>query len=213
MSAAGDSKRSRPGRASASTVVGVGASAGGLDAIGELLSSLSVGAPAAYVVVQHLDPDRASLLPELLARHTTMCVGQVRDGAQIACDHVYIIPPDADVVVDHGTLRLIPRHPAPGLHLPIDLLFGSIADEYGAEGIGVVLSGTGADGTKGLASIKSRGGMTFVQDPASARFSGMPESAIKAGVVVVVGTPSGIGQGIARVLATSAPGGGSIQGR
>jgi two-component system CheB/CheR fusion protein len=182
------------------SVVGIGASAGGLEAVAELLDSLPADTGAAFVVVQHLSPARPSLLPALLARDTAMPVLEVVDGAPIEADHVYVISPDADVTVDRGRLRLWPRHAAGGLHLPVNALFRSIAADRGPDAIGVVLTGTGADGTDGLARIKSAGGVTFAQDPASARFKGMPQSAIDAGVADVIGTPDILARGIAMVL-------------
>jgi len=183
------------------SIVGIGASAGGPEALSELLDSLPADTGAAFVVVQHLRPDHPSLLPELLARDTAMPVVEAADGASIEGDHVYVIPPGADVTVDGGTMRLWPRHTAGGLHLPINGLMRSIATDRGQDAIGVVLTGTGSDGTDGLAQIKSAGGVTFAQDPASARFAGMPQSAIDAGVVDLVGTPDVLARGIAMVLA------------
>lgn len=182
------------------SIVGIGASAGGLEALSELFDSLPADTGAAFVVVQHLSPDHASLLPALLARDTAMPVVEAVDGASMEGDHVYVIPPDADVTVDAGSLRLWPRHKVAGLHLPINGLFRSIAADRGSDAIGVVLTGTGSDGTDGLAEIKAAGGVTFVQDPESARFAGMPQSAIDAGVVDVLGTPDTLARGLAMVL-------------
>jgi two-component system, chemotaxis family, CheB/CheR fusion protein len=195
-----------PGRgASASTIVGIGASAGGLDALGEFLGFLPPDTGAAFVIVQHLSPAYPSTLHVLLARDTAMSVREVVDGAVLEADHVYVIPSHADVTIDGGFLRLWARHSNRGLHLPIDGLFRSIAADRGSGAIGVVLTGTGRDGTAGLSAIKEGGGATFAQDPASARFAGMPRSAIDAGVVDVVGTPDTLARSIAMVLQAMDP--------
>jgi two-component system, chemotaxis family, CheB/CheR fusion protein len=191
--------------APASTIVGIGASAGGLVALSELLDFMPAHTGAAFVIVQHLSPDNPSVLPALLARDTAMPVIEVVDGAPVEADHVYVIPADADVTVDGGSLRLWPRREDPGLHLPIDSLFRSIAADRGGGAIGVVLTGTGRDGTAGLSAIKEGGGATFAQDPASARFAGMPQSAIDHGVVDVVGTPDTLARSIAMVLQATGP--------
>jgi two-component system CheB/CheR fusion protein len=165
-------------------VVGVGASAGGLDAFQQLLAHVPANAGLALVLVQHLAPTRASLLSDALARATAMKVSQAEDGARIEPDHVYVIPPGAQMAVERDTLRLSPRSDgAQRPHLPIDHFFRSLAVERGRQSIGVVLSGTASDGTEGLAAIRAHGGITFAQDPRSARFGEMPQSAIDAGVV------------------------------
>jgi two-component system, chemotaxis family, CheB/CheR fusion protein len=186
-------------------IVGIGASAGGLDALREILDFMPAHTGAAFVIVQHLSPNRPNLLPALLTRDTVMSVSEVVDGATLQADHVYVIPSDADVTVDGASLRLWPRRQEPGLHLPIDGLFRSIAADRRGDAIGVVLTGTGKDGTAGLSAIKQGGGATFAQDPASAPFAGMPQSAIDAGVVDVVGTPDTLARSIAMVLRTTDP--------
>jgi two-component system CheB/CheR fusion protein len=187
-------------RVSPRTIVGIGASAGGLEALVGFLTSLPPDTGAAFVIVQHLSPDHPNLLPALLARDTSMPVREVEDGVVVERDHVYVIPPDADVTVDGGILRLWPRHRADGLHLPINGLFRSIAADRGRHAAGVVMSGTGSDGTDGLTEIKSQGGVTFAEDPSSARFTGMPQSAIDAGVVDVVGTPDALARSLSMFL-------------
>jgi two-component system CheB/CheR fusion protein len=137
----------------------------------------------ALVLVQHLDRTHASFLSEALARATTMIVTQVENGMRLEPDRVYVIPPNADMVISHDVLTLRPReNGTANLHLPIDLFFRSLAAERKSQAIGVILSGTASDGTEGFKAIKAEGGNTFVQDPSSARFDGMPHSAIDAGV-------------------------------
>jgi two-component system CheB/CheR fusion protein len=175
----------RAGPATASfPVVGVGASAGGLDAFRQLLAHVPVNAGLALVLVQHLEPKRASLLSDALGRTTRMKVSQAEDGARVEPNRVYVIPPGAQMAIEQGVLRLSPRSDdAQRPHLPIDHFFRSLAAERGRQSIGVVLSGTASDGTEGLAAIRAHGGITFAQDPRSARFGEMPQSAIDAGVV------------------------------
>lgn len=164
-------------------VVGVGASAGGLAAFSELLRNLTSDPGMALVLIQHLDPTHPSHLCDALARETSMPVHEIRDGMPIEVNHVYVIPSNADVGMLKGTLTLLPRPTEAGRpHLPIDFFFAALAADRATLAIGVVLSGTGSDGTEGLAAIKVEGGVTFVQDTKSAQFNGMPESAIKAGV-------------------------------
>ncbi len=165
-------------------VVGVGASAGGLEALTQLLAELPSDTGMAFVVIQHLDPTHPSFLADALARATKMVVGQAKDGERVVPDRVYVIPPDADVAIRSGVLRLVTRKTeARKLHLPVDYFLASLAEELGKQAIGVVLSGTGSDGTEGLRAIKREDGITFAQDPKSAKFDGMPRSAIEAGVV------------------------------
>jgi two-component system CheB/CheR fusion protein len=183
-------------------IVGVGASAGGLEAVQDLLKAASPDSGTAFVLIHHLDPERASGLPGILSGATTMPVVQATDGMAVERDHVYIIPSDADITVEHDVLRLVPRGMDGGLHLPVNRFLRSLAIDRGVTAAGVVLSGTGADGTDGLSAVKSHGGRTFAQDAASAAFSGMPVNAIRAGVVDVVDTPAGI----ARALRRSASG-------
>ena len=162
----------------------MGASAGGLEAFTQLLKHLPADSGMAFVLIQHLDPTHASFLPEALAKATTMAVSQPADGTPVEPNHVYVIPPDADIAMQGQLLALAPRtRDERRPHLPIDLLLRSLAAERGSHAIGVVLSGTASDGTEGLRAIKAEDGITFAQDPASAKFAGMPRSAIEAGVV------------------------------
>ena len=176
-----------PPRGNPFPVVGVGASAGGLEAFTQLLSALPADTGMAFVLVQHLDPMHESLLPELLAAHTPMPVVSVRDSLHIAPDHVYVIPPNTSMELEGGVLRLSSREP--GLHLPIDLFFRSLANVQGSRAIGVVLSGNASDGSLGVRAIKAECGITFAQSEASARFGGMPRNAVSTGAVDYVLSP------------------------
>ncbi len=179
-------------------VVGVGASAGGLEALSELLRHVPPD-HMAFIVVQHLSPDHPSLLPQLLSRESPLMVVRAEDGATIERNHVYVLPPGAFITVEGNKIRLsalpdeVPRH-------PVDALFRSLAAVYGDRAIGVVLSGTGNDGTDGLRAIHERGGLTFAQTPDSARYDGMPRSAMACGAVNFSLDPQKIGQELLRVV-------------
>src|SRR4051794_19027456 len=131
-------------------VVGIGASAGGLDALNELFRYVQP-AGLAFIVVQHLAPDHESILPQLLARSTRMSVAAASDGVAIEANHIYVIPPNVDLAVMHGVIRILPTSPTARVpRLPVDYLFRSLAEDQGRAAIGIVLSGTGTDGTLGL---------------------------------------------------------------
>jgi two-component system, chemotaxis family, CheB/CheR fusion protein len=165
-------------------VVGVGASAGGLDAFRQLLAHVPANSGLAIVLVQHLDATRASLLSEALAQATDMKVAQAEHGVRIEPNRVYVIPPGAQMAIEQGALKVSPLEENElRPHLPIDYFLRSLAADRGRLAIGVVLSGTASDGTAGLAAIRANGGITFAQDPRSARFGEMPQSAVDAGVV------------------------------
>ncbi len=179
-------------------VVGVGASAGGLEAFTQMLGALPVDTGMAFVLVQHLAPKHASLLAELLSRTTAMPVAEIEDGARVEPDRVYVIPPDCDLVMAQGCLELIPREAARGQHHPIDLFLRSLAADRQERAIGVVLSGNATDGTLGLKEIKAEGGITFAQDD-TAQQSSMPRSAVATGCVDFVLSPAAIGREIGRL--------------
>jgi len=166
-------------------VVCIGASAGGLDALEKFFNSCPADTGAAFVVVQHLSPDHKSMMSNLLARHTQMPVIMVEDEMAIEANHVYLIPPGAIMHVTAGHLHLTPKNPR-GLTLPIDIFFSSLADIYGRRAVGIILSGTGTDGTRGAVAINAAGGFLMVQEPESAKFDGMPRSAIATGIVDAV---------------------------
>ncbi|MGM0677057.1 chemotaxis protein CheB [Ectothiorhodospira marina] len=176
-------------------VVGVGASAGGLEALERLFESMPEGTGAAFVVVQHLSPDHKSLMANLLARHTRMPVITVRDAMELEAESIYLIPPGNLMTVSDGQLRLSPKNPR-ALSLPIDLFFSSLAKEFGHRAIGVILSGTGSDGTRGSVAINDAGGLLLAQDPESAKFDGMPRSIIATGLVDEVLPPDTLGERI-----------------
>ena len=180
-------------------IVGIGASAGGLEAITQLLSGLTGDSGAAFVLVQHLDPSHESVLASLLQRATRMPVRETRDGTRIEPDHVYVIPPAMDIALVDSHIKHVPRRPRREPHLPIDLFLRTLADARGPRAIAVILSGTGTDGTLGCRAVKANGGIAFAQEPASARYDGMPRSAISAGSVDAVLAPERIGQEIVRL--------------
>nr|WP_272904300.1 chemotaxis protein CheB [Xanthobacter agilis] len=167
-------------------VVGVGASAGGLEASKRLLAALPRDHGMALILVLHLDPTHESMMAALLAPHTSMTVRQAADGMPIAPYHLYIIPPGFYLSVEAGHLRLSAPDAPHGARLPFDFLLKSLVAEYGAGAIGVILSGTGADGSLGLKALKDKGGLTIAQDPEEADYDGMPRNAIAAGAVELV---------------------------
>lgn len=178
-------------------VVGVGASAGGLEALTQLLKALPEDTGMGFVIVQHLSPEHASSLAEILSRATKMPVCEVRDEPEVVPNHVYVIPPRRDMIIKGGKLRLLPqeRH---ARHRQIDQFFRSLAEDSAHQAIGVVLSGSAADGTLGLEVIKAEGGVTFAQDE-SAQHDSMPKSAVASGCVDFVLPPVGIANEIARI--------------
>jgi two-component system, chemotaxis family, CheB/CheR fusion protein len=167
-------------------VVGIGASAGGLDACRKFVSALPTETGLAFILVQHLDPSHESMMAELLDGHTTLSVQQATDGQAIEVEHLYVIPPGAYLSVADGMLHLSRPTARHGARLPFDFLLKSLAAAYGPRACCVILSGSGADGTLGLAAIKKRGGLVVVQDPKEAAYDGMPDSAIRTGLVDLV---------------------------
>ena len=167
-------------------VVGVGASAGGLEALELFFESVAPGCGLAFVVVQHMDPNYKGMLVELLQRKTAMPVVQITDMMPVEPNHVYVMPPNRDVALASGVLHLSAPTEPRGLRLPIDFFLRSLADDLGRRCVGVILSGMGSDGTLGLRAIREHAGVGFVQEPTSAKFDGMPRSAIAAGVADVV---------------------------
>ena len=179
-------------------VVGVGASAGGLEAFTELLKALPQDPGMAFVFIPHLDPGHKSAMAEVLSRSTQMKVVEAQHGTRVQMDHVYVIPPNTEMTVSERILFLRPREQ--GLsYLPVDRFLRSLAADLHRHSVGIVLSGTARDGTLGLAAIKSEGGITFAQDPSTAKYDGMPNSAISSGSVDVVLPPDGIAQELSRI--------------
>ena len=164
-------------------IVGLGASAGGLEAFQNFLAAAPADGGLAYVLVQHLDPNHESMLAELLRRRTPMEVRQVSDGIAIEPNNVYLIPPNASLSIKNATLQLSEFSEPRGFRRPIDVFFRSLADDQGSNAACVVLSGTGGDGSEGVRAIKEAGGLTLVQDPETAKYDGMPKSAVATGLV------------------------------
>src|SRR5437879_1474731 len=181
------------------TIVAIGASAGGVEALTDLMNYLPADTGMAFVLVQHLDPKHHSILTELLARKTTMNVTEVSDGLPIKPNHVYVIPPNATMSISDHTLHLGPREESRGAHMSVDHFMRSLAEQKGNRAIGVILSGSGSDGTMGMAEIQAHGGVTLAQDEASAKYDGMPRSAVQAGCVDYVLPPKGIAKELARI--------------
>ena len=180
-------------------IVGIGASAGGLEAYTALLHSLAPDLGMAYVLVPHLDPMRKSAFTQILARATTMPVIQIAGEMRAEPDHIYVIPPNCDLTIQEGVLRVQDRSEPRSVNTTIDIFLRSLASDQGPNAIGVILSGTASDGTNGLTAIKGEGGITFAQDERSAKYDSMPASAIAAGCVDIVLPPEAIAQELARI--------------
>ena len=174
-------------------IVGIGASAGGLEALTQLLEHLPSTTGMGYVLIQHLDPAHASQLSEILSRKSTMPVCEVHGDTHVEADHIYVIPASENLRIEGGILHTVPRPTgAYTRNMPIDDFLESLAKDRGNLAFGVILSGTASDGTNGLQTIKAEGGITFAQEPQSAKFDGMPRSAIAAGAVDFILSPEGI---------------------
>jgi len=170
-------------------IVGLGASAGGLEALRDFFGQVSPTTGCAFVVVQHLSPDYKSIMDELLARNTSMPVRSVEDGVRLQADSVYLIPPRKDLALRDGSLYLHEQSSDTVVNLPIDVFFNSLAESAQQRSVAIVLSGTGSDGSRGIKRIKEVGGLVLVQDPDSAKFDGMPLSATRTGVPDFVLSP------------------------
>ncbi|MFK7943977.1 MAG: chemotaxis protein CheB [Paracoccaceae bacterium] len=184
-------------------VVGIGASAGGLEAISELLKYAPLDVPAAYVVAQHMSPKHKSLLTSLIDRETHLKVREIEDGMVMQPNTAYITPPRNDVVVEGARVRLMPPSEKAGTPKPsVDRLFESIAKDHGTNAVGIVLSGTGSDGAHGIAAIREAGGTTFAQHADSAKYDGMPLAALRTGFVDLIMTPEDLGAHLAKLPET-----------
>lgn len=172
--------------ASIPPIVGIGASAGGLEALEQFFTHVPAGSSIAFVVIQHLDPTHKGIMPELLQRTTRMTVHQAGNRMKVKPGCVYVIPPNKDLSILHGVLHLLDPVAPRGLRLPIDFFFRALAQDRNEQAIGVILSGMGSDGTLGLRAIKENAGLALVQAPASAKFDAMPRSAIDAGLADIV---------------------------
>jgi two-component system, chemotaxis family, CheB/CheR fusion protein len=170
-------------------IVGVGASAGGLEALSQLLSGLPAQPGLAVVVVQHLDRHYESQLAALLQSNTSLRVVDATHGVAVVPDHVYVIQPNTNVAIVDGVLSVTPRPDSRQPHYPVDHFLRSLAAVQGPFAVGVILSGTGSDGTLGIGEIKAVGGVTFAQDDASAQYAGMPQHAVASGAVDLVMPP------------------------
>ena len=180
-------------------VVGIGASAGGLQALEEFFENIPQDIGAAFVVIQHLSPRFKSLMQELLQRKTSLHVYQIQDGMKLVPNAVYVIPPRTNIIVEAGKLRSREQKPE-RLNFPIDLFFESLAKEYRDRGMGVLLSGTGSDGTQGLQAIGEAGGLALIQSPETAQFSGMPANALPTGLVDEVLSPHDLAETIYEIV-------------
>lgn len=180
-------------------IVGVGASAGGLEAFTELLSHLSNDTGMGFVFIQHLSPNQKSLLTEILSRKTPMPVLEVQDGMVVEPNHVYVIPPNTIMTIAQGVLKLSPRPKIRGQVMTVDTFLSSLAEDRGSKAIGVVLSGSDSDGTRGLENIKGAGGITFAQSEESATVSSMPNTAVASGHVDFILTPRQIAEELAKI--------------
>ena len=167
-------------------IVGIGASAGGLEALEQFFRNVPKDCGMAFVVIQHLDPNHVGIMPELLQRTTEMKVLQVSDHLKVLPNHVYVIPPNKSMSILKGYLYLFKPVESHGLRLPIDSFFRSLADDQLEKSIGVILSGMGSDGSLGLKAIKEKNGIVVVQDPLTAKFDGMPQSAVNAVIIDIL---------------------------
>lgn len=181
-------------------IIGIGASAGGLEALEQFLSHVPVDCGFAFVVIQHLDPTQRGILVELLQKTTRMTVVQIKDRMQTEPNHVYVIPSNKDLSILRGVLHLLEPAAPRGLRLPIDFFFRSLAEDQQEKSIGVILSGMGSDGTLGLRAIKEKAGAVFVQSPNTAKFDSMPRTAMDAGLADVVAAPDILPAQIANYL-------------
>jgi two-component system, chemotaxis family, CheB/CheR fusion protein len=184
-------------------IVGIGASAGGLEAFVQVFSKMPADIGMAFVLVQHLDPTHPSLSTDIISKSTQLKVEEVKDGIRVQPNHAYVLPPNHNVKIENGVLNLSARGAIPGQNMPIDFFFQSLAQSLQERAIGIVLSGTGTDGTTGLWAIKADGGLTYAQDPASAKYPGMPESAIDSGAVDLILHPENVASELLTILKQS----------
>jgi two-component system CheB/CheR fusion protein len=186
-------KRSKP-----YPIVAIGASAGGIEAVSDLLKNLTPTTGMAFVYLQHLDPTHESLLPNTLARFTKMKVVEAKNMIRIEPNKLFVLPPNKEMTLNDGVLKLVPRPAKPIIHMPINQFFSSLAEKQKDGAIGIVLSGNANDGSAGLRAIKNAGGITFAQDD-SAKFQSMPKSAIAEGVVDRILSPAEIARELERI--------------
>ncbi|HAO32230.1 MAG TPA: chemotaxis protein CheR, partial [Candidatus Competibacteraceae bacterium] len=174
--------------------VGIGASAGGLEALESFFSQMTADSGMAFIVIQHLSPDYKSMMVELLSKRTAMPVRRAEEGMRVEADSVYLIPPKKNLSIFQGKLLLRESDHNRGLNLPIDVFLRSLADDQAEKAIAIILSGTGSDGVRGIRAVKEAGGMVLVQSEESARFDGMPRAAITTGLADFILTPEDMPQ-------------------
>ncbi len=192
--------KAKPRADSAFPIVGIGCSAGGLEAMEKFFSHVPADSGLAFVVVQHLDPTHVSALPELIQRITPMAVQEAGERMAVGPNCIYLIPPNKDLSILHGVLHLLDPIEPRGLRLPIDFFLRTLAEDQHGNAVGVILSGMGSDGLLGLRAIKEKAGLAVVQEPASAKADSMPRSAIEAGLADIVGPPEKLPAGIVAYL-------------
>jgi two-component system CheB/CheR fusion protein len=180
-------------------IVAIGASAGGLEAYKEFFLALPLDTGMAFVLIQHLDPSHESMLTEIIAKTTKIPVEEVKSGVAIRPNHIYVIPPNTQMALAGGVFQLSPRGKTPGQHLAVNFFMHSLAQERKSGAIAIVLSGTGADGTAGMEDIKAEGGITFAQDPATAKYDGMPRSVIDSGCADFILAPKDMAKELQRI--------------
>jgi two-component system CheB/CheR fusion protein len=180
---------SAPMQDAALYIAGIGASAGGLEALERLFRAMPADTGVAFVIVQHLSPDFKSVMDELLARHTRMPIHRVENGMTVRANSIYLIPPKKEMIISGGRLLLTDKDPAQDLSLPIDHFFRSLASDAADRAIAIVLSGTGSDGSRGIRDVHEAGGLVIAQTESTAKFDGMPKSARDTGVVDAALTP------------------------
>src|SRR5215831_4572474 len=188
-----------PDTGSALTIAGVGASAGGLEAFSTVLKALPARPGVALVFVQHLAPQHESALVPLLSGQSALPVVQATHGMVVEADHVYVIPPNAQMSIVDRTLHLNARPDDRSQYTPVDAFFSSLAEAAGSRAIGIILSGTASDGSLGVRDIKAAGGVTIAQTPESAKYDGMPRAAISTGMVDLILPPKQIGAKLAEL--------------
>ena len=178
--------------------IGIGASAGGLEALQDLFANTPSDTGVAYIVVQHLSPDYKSMVSELLSRYSEMPIQEISDSTEIYPDHIYLMPPRKNMMIADGKLLLTDAVPESPPQMPIDFFFKSLAQNYGHRAVGIILSGTGSDGTRGIKALKEEGGLVIVQEPDTAKFDGMPRSALNTGLADLTLPATEIGENLVR---------------
>ena len=181
-------------------IVAIGASAGGLEALEQLFKSMPDTTGLTFIIIQHLSPDFHSMMDELLSRHTKMAIHQIKEGTKILPNMVYLNPPRMNMSILDGYLHLKPPSDDQVLNLPIDIFMSSLAKDQGEEAIGIILSGTGSDGSQGARAISQIGGVMLVQDPSTAKFDSMPRTAIERGLATMVAAPDNMANILSRLL-------------